>query len=1326
VSRDVTRAMNTLLLCWMIAPAAGWTDSPPSATEREEPAALRLTVTHFQDRTQGDEYVWLQEALADQLRPLLAAARMEVVDYQHLSAVGQEQTIGDTGLPAAQAEAAARVAAPEIAVTGEYSIADGRIEIAITASRIDPPELLTKVTGKSAIKEAGRLLKDLVPDLLRGLERPPSAESLKQIATLELPSYEFQRWYHEGRVYLSVGMYPEAWYCFTQAIHQNPADFYARHQRARTLREMGMYEHALAELVKLNDRIERGDNAGLILEDPGDRIWFAPGWEESFATRPPHLDLLLELWRTLSTNVHDSFGTNSPLATPIRSSLWAAYGDLIGCLSDTIEIRRANAAEDMESAWAAVRKDATEVQACELLARYWHAKGDAAQANAYLARAENAWNGIRKRLVTDDADPSPITTVEQAFEETKALIGHVSSSESRSTLEYHPPPQPKRPPWVDLDPLPCGQAWSDAARYGWAQEFTPTQLLWSHDGQHLAVGVSRFLAEDRKSETVLMGYIRSDDGQTWAEPVLFPSPINSRHCHNNYPILLPLSDGSYLLGWLSDREGREERVFVSRTRDLVHWSHPIRTPGIGRFDLAELPDGSVLIASRNTLITRSYDLVSWSLPRLAIAGLGLKMPDLYSRLQWGSEYGVRWPRLIVGDQGRIHLLAIVQPGVDQATSLEVFVHAVSDDGVVWTRSLTLLAEKALTISPYDRSISAAAVPGGGVVALLQAKRPVPEWKDRREGWFYDLVYTADGRTWTRCASLLNSWYRNSLHAPVWGALSRDPSDTLRFTLLLNQAYGYRRYYRQAVLSPERLRASGDVLDQVDASVFGTAWNEAQEGRALCVVFDTHPGRSKADHIANSMGLLVQRDLQFLDGIQPVMAAEIQTGIDVNDTDFEAALQRPGIRWADYLVQFAVSGKSTALSVRCRVVDVEAARTVYERTIKCNESDLPETQKAFSRAIADCLNAQPTSDTAAELFAQQLVGNPSAYVYLSEMGVPRSDPVLKPERLFEWLDADPESPLPYAYSSVLSKSGADEPGQATSERARQFRRHETEQRNRAQWRNPLNPFDPDYFGTVYISDSTGDHYKGIRCERDLRSIPDCLPLRVATIQGWLSDGIFDRARPHIEYVEQHYRDDAAAVAECARAREFIEDFGRAKELWEYFLSRWSEDDRSWPYWYCETRLDQYDFKPIMIPARIRLAMAEIRLGEFADSIDVIREWYESDATPIQYSPVKTLALAFYTYAVLESGQPESAIDVALCGLRVPDDPEGRIYRHPATVHYIHALMRVGRRMSARVPLSAILNQGYWYETYHRAFLCPPKAVLQEELLRMQLHRPLMGG
>ena len=71
-----------------------------------------MAVTHFQDRTESDEYVWLQEALADQLRPLLAAARMEVVDYQHLAAVGQEQSIADTGLPAAQAQAAARVAAP--------------------------------------------------------------------------------------------------------------------------------------------------------------------------------------------------------------------------------------------------------------------------------------------------------------------------------------------------------------------------------------------------------------------------------------------------------------------------------------------------------------------------------------------------------------------------------------------------------------------------------------------------------------------------------------------------------------------------------------------------------------------------------------------------------------------------------------------------------------------------------------------------------------------------------------------------------------------------------------------------------------------------------------------------------------------------------------------------------------------------------------------------------------------------------------------------------------------------------------------------------------
>lgn len=1159
--------VQNALITMLLTVAFGDATEQTAVVSRAESAPLRVTVTHFQDRTESDEYLWLGESLAEQMRSLLAAAGAEVVDYQHLAAVGQEQVIGETGLPQEHAERSAQVAAPQVAVTGEYRVHDGQIHLVITASRVEPAEPLSKRDATGPIREAGDLLREQVAPLLRDLQHPLGPDALAQVQSLVLPSYEYMHWLHEGKIYFSVGMDPEAWYCFRQAIHQDAESLEPRRLLVRTLRRMGFYDQAVVELEALI--------------------------------------------RTAPTGVA----------------------------------------------------------------------------------------GIKKELSTLQAELQ------------------IPDGRLPRNLLYHSAPE--EPPHVSgaVDPPFGGHEWSADRPCGWVREFAPIQVLALQSGQYVAVGHVRFPSEASPAsrERVWLAYCTSDDRREWSAPILFPSPINTTGESDLYPILCELRSGEFLLGWVSIRDGAEHTVYVSRSPDLVHWSRAVRTPAAGRFDMAELPDGSVLIASRNTRITRTYDFVHWSLPTLAVPGYSLQMRSVSGASPqvdyW--QYATRHPRLIVADDGVIHLFAIVEPGRRLSSGhLDFLLHAASEDGTRWTSSLALSAAQVQADS-YGGIVAAAPVPGGGAVLLYPNKRRVPHPKSgTREVTSYDLLVTLDGGTWTRCASfhgtqLSSKERRFAGKAPPWGDFWKDHDGRIHLERL---ATTHAR--REILLSDEILTTSGEPIPCADPAIFGDPWKESPESTATCILFDASPGDQETDHIANGFGLLVQRDLQMLSGIQPFMAIGFHSGIALDDVEWREACNQAHIRWADYIVQFGVQSKSDRYVVHGRMIDVRTANIVYDNTIASDGPGLPAAQKEFSQGLTKVLGVGFRTPETAEHFARQLARSPRSFCYVSKLGLNRGIGPEFGQRVLDWAREEPDSPLPYVFHSHLLWDAFSE-----SDLAKRISRDRVEQRGVAQWRPPLNPLAPDCYQGQGIT-------SGIRCEECLRQLPKCLPLRLWTIRAWLNMGIHDRARPHVKYVEENYADDPSALAECARAREYMEDFEGARKTWTQYLASWPGDTTAWPYWYAEAQLDDYD--PMTIPARVRLAMAAIRLGDLDDSVGVVREWYEKNASPIQSSPEKALALSFYVYALLESGQPEQAIQAAQSGLHPPDKPDGWVYFHPSTVHFIHALLRVGRRMPGRFYLSALLNQGYWYQAYHRAFVCPPDAVLREELLRMQLHHPLMGS
>jgi tetratricopeptide (TPR) repeat protein len=1289
-----------------------------AASAGEDTAPTRVAVTHFQDRTESDEYLWLRESLADQFRALLVAGGMEVIAYESLDAIGQEQAIGDAGLPTAQPGRDTALAAPEIAITGDYTVDQARIRVTVTASRIEPAELLAKVAADGELKSVGDLLRQLVPDLLRGLRSPLSPEALERVRTVPLPSYEFERWFYEGNIYFTTGMYPEAWYCFAQSVKAQPDGFDARLMKARALREMGMYDHAAVELAPacelLDIRSDFEPSAGRDWEgvDVRERVsWMAWTWlERQFRDR--------EIWQTLEASLGDPYADGSALSTPVTDAVVALHKDFRQAWSGWYKFTDEDTHADVDL-FEALLPHVNHLRRCEKFARYWALKGRPEQAQATLDKAREAWQGIRRILGPERVAGAEGTAVEKEFDKLQSFLEHPCRPSPQEAFAYKPRAKPRYAQYHKTltDPLPDGQTWSELKYCEWAKEFTPTQMLRSHDGAHLGVGFADLSPPHAKWPVTRLAYIRSADGQTWSDPILFPPPINVPSYRSGYPILLARSDETYVLGWISEREGSDQWVYVSRSPDLVHWSGAVRTPAVGQFDLAESPDGRVMIASHNTRITDSYDLVYWSVPRLAVSAFGLQMiPDDINFNMLGSLR--RAPRLIVTDDNRIHLLAVVQPGAEPDPNRELFLHAVSDDGTHWSTSLSRqVKQNASEDSPayYWRPISAAPVKGGGLALLMKdfrAPTPPPSGEHEAEKRLvYDVAFTADGRSWKRAVAVFGDFERFKDHEPWWGALRQTADGRVVITLSAEGFGGSSSPHQEVCVADALLRGASENLPNADPQLFGTAWSPLPEERKRCIVFDTHVGDSDLDHIANSLGVLIQIDLRLLQGLQPFMAMELHSGIEIDETDLAKKCRAPRIRWADYVVQIDVARHEHDFRARGRVIDTGAAKVVYDRTITCDNQSLPEAQKTFSRDFKELFHADFREQGGATLFEEKLATDPRSFVWLSKVALFRPGGTYPGYELFDWAQQVPEAPLLPYFSHLLT----DNPSHMDLRRLL-GRKMTPQRRRRDHW--DIVPMNPSKIGITFISS-----VDAVEREDALRSTPTCLPMRMTVIEGWLQEGVFQRALPHVAFLEQEYADSPEAMAECARAYEFMGDFEKARDTWQRFLATWPDDERPWPYWYGD-RWDEVG--QLWAPARARLAMANVRLGSFAESIPVLREWYESSDAPLDESADRMLALTFCVFALLESGEAQRVIDFGWPVIHAPHRGPDGIYRFPATIHYIHALESVGQKEKARTYLGYLLNEGYWYEEYCRAFACPPNAALREELVRMQLHRPLMGG
>ncbi len=1312
------------------------------ATGGEQPDALRVTVTHFQDRTGSDQYLWLRGSLADQLRILLSAGGATVVDYDRLDEVGREQAIERTGLPDPRAAAEVEVAKAEVAVTGEYWFEDGRLCVSITASRVEPSQPLARVSFSGDLGGLANLLRQNVPTLLTELRQPPDPASLERIRTVKLPSYGFQRWYHEGQLYHAAAMYPEAWYCFRQAVKVRPDHVDARRREVIALRAMGMLTHAAVELEHLVPLVTPSVDYDTRWFDSSDETVVARRLRETVLATYRRSDDMEVIWETLN-----SLGGSVGYLAWVRQEPVYAATDRIdegvfahaNVANFLLEHPRGSAQDYHRVAFLSARVDA--LRCYEWFARTWIAVGDEQRAMAALGRLERLWQKIRDYLVSVEFDEGCFGGIEVAIAELKATVRDPADRLVKPAVTFTPPPAPLPKSRTRYDRNsgyePDTLEWSETKPFGWVREFRPVSMLQTHDGQTIAVGTlveqSRISAQ-ALSYTQWMAYICSDDGEHWSDPVPFPAPINMAGAKDQQPVLIQTTEGTFMLAWVSNRNktrqygmlGRDvlsHAVYVSRSHDLIHWSYPIQTPGYGAFDMVELSDGSLLLMSYNTLMTRSYDGVTWTEPRVAITDLSLQLPTVNSHLH-SDPIECRLVRLIVTDDRKVHLVAYVSPGHGEVGNSELFVHAVSSDGEYWARGLTYVASRALGWGTY-RVIGAAPYPGGGLITMIRPpmvhpRRREPKWSKSR---CINVLFRPCDGSWTSIALIPTQELPHRPNVPPWGGLMPTSDGSVSLTLARLQPLG--RHYRRLIIDDDLVMDGVPFTPLVEPDIIGPPWTEDTTSRNVCLVFDVQPLGRRENHIANSLALLVQCDLQMLDGVQPLMTRRIKTKLRDDLANLATACAAPAIRWADYVVKTRVDRQEgDVLRVQCSLIDVAGAAVSKEFSYTCRDTELPDVQKNLSTAFRSYFDKPLKDEWTEDDFVRRLATRPRSFIYLSEAALllPGEDPPV--DHILRWIEDDPDSLLP-GYFDEFTRHLIDTGDGATSALALRVS-GASRKITRYVWRHPFDPFVArrriwwidEYRGV-------GDEYWGAQDEAALRRIPDCIPMRATTVSSWARHGLTARAKPHLDYLEAHGTDDPMAITECARGYEHMGHFGKAAELWQYFLQQWPDDDRNWPYWYEPAGWGYYE--QMYVPARARLAMARIRMeNPTAEALSTMWRWFHAIEPHISESKEKALALAYILNGLLQRGETEEVIRVGRRELHARGRPEDWLYYQPATVFYVRALIQEGGTMEARYRLGHVIHNGYWMSKIHRAFDLPPEYVLEDELRRIQKHHPLMGS
>jgi tetratricopeptide (TPR) repeat protein len=1289
--------------CWLL---------PACVSAQPDSSPLRIVVTHVQDRSDTDDHLWLRELLASQMRLLLSAAGAEVVDYRHLPAMALEESIEDMGLPGIFADGEANVAAPDMTLTGEYRVAGERIEVSFVLSHVDPPEAAGQAHYTGALGDLDEGMRRLALDILRRAEQPPDGGAREKLRTIPLPTHSFARWFGEAQVYSEQGFLPEAWYCATLALREQPNDLRTRRLLATAYRDMGMYDHAALAMDALIDaeptdpRAQEQEAADWDDVDVETRLsWMYWAWTDF-----EDLDELVT--QVLAATQPTTLAADHLVADVVAAQTAQLFTDFRRVWTGHYDIIDNKTHADVDL-FEKLLASAYRLRWCERMARYWASKQRDERSAAWRTKTLDEWRRMLPVLQSHGVSPERVAACNQQIERLLGSITAASAAARVPSIRFTPFQKPERVHDLLEQQLDDGMTWSDVAVVPWPREFHPTQVLADRKGGRIAVGMVELPKTSDGFDRTALAWMRTDDGAQWTEPRLFPPPINLPGARSAYPILLTRPDGSFVLGWLSNRDGFKSWVYVARSRDLVHWSNAVRTPAVGQFDMAALPDGSVMIASHNTRITRSQDLVAWSIPRLAVHHFNMQMDYPYDALD-ETEWP-RLPRLIVAEDGRIHLLTLVEPGADPDPNERMLIHAASEDGALWRPTLARRhVDDGSDVDPprYHAPIAAEALPGGGVAMLLREIDAVsvnmPKGPVERKQPAYAVVRTLDGRTWERVVTLNTPFDGFAEARPSWGGMLRRPDESLEVAFNLRNAKGCRQTIS---LSAALIRASGETVP--DREEPDEWWFEDPTTRKRCIVVVSHRGQSEPELIADSFGVLLQMDLGQLEGVVPLMAVPLRSGVEFDQADFRTQLADPRIRWADDVVQIDVRRAPPAeWQVRIRIIDVKRAEVSLARTYTATEAQLPEIGRTISRDVRAFIGAGPRDSRARHLETEYL-RDARSLRYLAAV-------VLfdHPRRTYpgyvvqEWAETVPDAPLLNDLAHLLT----DELEQS---------RLAMRLRSRS-WRVPgaiddyggvipLNPFKLSLIPT--------ESANAIARERLLRLIPDCLPLRIHVLEGWLTEGFADRAQPHLDYLAANYADSSEATAACARAYEYLSDHTAAAATWQRFLASWPDDLQLWPYWYGD-RWDEG--KQLAAPARVRLAMAETARGASTrEHLTAMREWYSSFRVPINESADRMLALSMYTYGLLVSGETARLVSEIWPELHAPERGPRGIYRFPATVHFIGALVAENQTRRARDYLTYLLTEGYWYDDHSRAFQCPPESALQEQLRRMQVYRPLMG-